>query len=321
MVSIPEMKKAEHYINMVVQGRITSVILVSEGGLGKSYLAVKRVKELAPNNYKYFSGHLSPLSLYKLLYQHKDSIIILDDVEELLAERTAVGILKSALWNVDGKRVVTYATTSDKAEDVPDNFEFNGGVIILCNEIPSEKNPAVKALASRTALCKIHITYKQKQDIMDNIVDEHTELSSKERAQLKEVLSETTSIATDSFNLRTVERLIAFYKYNKEVVPKEQVLFMSLFKETIEEDEVKAMVWDLMHRKLNVKKQVEQFMKQTGHSRATFFRMKKELSCEQQMDIEKVSKSQTAGDETLRHALRKKPMKKTTKENWEQAGA
>jgi hypothetical protein len=287
MVTIPELNKAEHYIDMVITGRLTSVILISEGGLGKSYLAVKKVKQLVPDRYQYFSGHITSLSLYKLLYRNNESIIILDDVEELLSDSTAIGILKSALWDVDGKRTVTYATTSDKADDVPDHFEFKGGIIILCNEIPREKNPAVKALASRTVLYRIRLTYEQKRQIMNMIIDDCQDFTKEDRTILKKELLKQTSICTDNFNLRTLQKLIAFYKYNKEVFSSNKELFISLFSDIIETDDLKSIVWELIQSKLEVKKQVEQFTKMSGHSRATFFRIKKDLVIEQSIKVSK----------------------------------
>jgi len=289
MVEIPELKEAEHLITMVIEGRLSSVILVSEAGLGKSHLASKLTKCLVPDRHIYSNSHITPLSLYKLLYNNREKIIILDDVEELFANRTAIGILKSALGEVDGKRKVCYYTTSEKADDVPESFEFQGGVIILCNEIPCENSPVVRSLASRSSLCKIYMNYEAKLRTMNQIIEERSDLTEDGKALLKDALRQYTSPCTKDFNLRTSDRLIAYYQYSKDKDPSNKELYMSLHRATIETDEAKSLVWELMQGELEVKKQVEQFRKMTGHERATFFRIKREFKKETSLKVSRTN--------------------------------
>lgn len=119
-------------------------------------------RSICPGDYVYRSGHITPLSLYILLYENRGRTIIFDDIEELFKNDTAVGILKAALWPIKGKRIVTYTTTSDKIGDTPQEFEFYGGVILLANKIPREDSPTIQALSTRGLVIRINLTFKQK---------------------------------------------------------------------------------------------------------------------------------------------------------------
>ena len=101
---------------MVIHKYAPACIIISEGGLGKSYLVRKKLEnQCKQDDYIIHSGHITPLALYIMLYKNHDKIIVLDDVEELLKNDNAVGILKAGLWDVmgDGKREITWASTSE----------------------------------------------------------------------------------------------------------------------------------------------------------------------------------------------------------------
>ncbi len=277
MVDIPELKIAKHYIKMVIDGYLNSVLLTSEGGLGKSYLTIQTLEDEKQDDYVYFSGHISPLSLFKMLYDNFDKTIVLDDVEQLFESKVSIGILKSALWEVGGKRLVCYATTSEKADDVPCEFEFEGGLIILCNKIPNKNDEIVRALQSRTLKHHIKLTYAQKIKIMKRIIDNRTDLNNKDKEILKKDIVNHTSICVKDFNLRTLEKLIQCYKYNQISKPKKEKLYLTLFENTTEVDEEKILVLKLMKKYKKTKKQIKYFNKITGKSRRTFFRIKKKI--------------------------------------------
>jgi len=160
---------------------------------------------------------------------------------------------------------------------VPNLFEFEGGIIILCNIIPKQNNPIMKALTSRTAQHYVQIPYHRKIQIMNQLIDSKDELTKTDKRILKSVLKERTSECTDNFNLRTAEKLISYYLYNKKHYKSRKQLYLGLFEATNEKDEDKYLVKQLTHKYSSVKKQVSKFQEKTGKSRATFFRIKKSL--------------------------------------------
>jgi hypothetical protein len=278
MVKIPEFNYVEHLITMVIKKYLTSVIITSDGGCGKTYLTLQTIKRfLHDDEYAYCSGHITPLSLFKLLYKHNNNLIVLDDIEEILQNDICIGLLKSAMGEVEGKRIVHYHTTSSAADDVPESFEFTGGIIILCNMIPKEHSLITKALLSRAAQYEIELTYLQKLRIMQEIIDDDSELSQKEKIEIKKAIKECISITMDQINLRAVEKMILFYKYGKKIADSTPDLYKQLFSATIKTDDRKVIVFDLMKKDWPVNKQMQYFTQMTGQSGRTFLRIKKVL--------------------------------------------
>ena len=80
-VNIKKYENARHIVNMVIKGDAPACIIKSEGGLGKSFMVRKMLLDQSERSYIVKSGHITPLALYKLLYQHRNDIVVLDDVE------------------------------------------------------------------------------------------------------------------------------------------------------------------------------------------------------------------------------------------------
>lgn len=143
------------YIKGLVAGYSNSLIVVSPAGYGKTELVLERMKELNYNensHYKYINNYITPVELYKILEEMKNmkkpQILILDDVEQILADKKIVGILKSALWQMpNGKRKVCWVSGTHKIDK--QEFEFEGKIIFLLNEF-SKKKSIVGALKDRS---------------------------------------------------------------------------------------------------------------------------------------------------------------------------
>jgi hypothetical protein len=301
IMKIKEYELAEDIIRMVLERLIPSCILKGEGGLGKSYLANTMCEEHCPDNYIYFSGHITPKQLYLYLYKNKDKIIILDDIEDLLKNDTSIGILKSALWAVKGHRLVSYATTETDGTPTHMQFDFNGGIIILLNKIPRKHNPIIKALESRSKVYDVKLTYYQKIRVMEQILRGDSfyhlikrELTATEREQLIKDLKANTSMAFENFNFRTMEKFAIDWVYCKKYYPDDPDHHIKLYRATTKIDQEKDLVYKLKNSTLSISEQISKFTNETGKSRATFYRIKKEIENEEKIDKqqEAVSKSQ-----------------------------
>ena len=64
------------------------------------------------------------MALYRALYENRASLLIIDDCDSVLTDKTALNILKSAL---DDKpvRVISYLTMKEKT-GLPLSFEYTG---------------------------------------------------------------------------------------------------------------------------------------------------------------------------------------------------
>jgi len=288
MTHIKEYDNMVHMINMIIMGDVHGCIITSEGGLGKSFL-VRTMLEQSGREFFVTAGHVTPLALYALMHKNKKAIILLDDVEDVLKNDVSVGVLKAALWDVkgDGKRRITWASTSKALAKlgIPMQFDFEGAVILLCNKVPRSSDEVLKALKTRGFELTINLSYSQKLKICTDMVNNQyfyklsgVKLTKKQKEIITNTLTKETSVLMESFNFRTLIKLIKFYKYNVTYHKDDKDLYLRLLKTTIDIDKDKEIIYTLMQNSgLSIKEQVQIFCEESGKSRATYFRLKKML--------------------------------------------
>ena len=130
----------------VKKGDVRAMIVAGAPGVGKSY-GVETIlskhgvfADIADDQklrkYEIVKGTMSPIGLYQKLYEYSDnkSVLVLDDCDSVLVDDVALNILKAAL-DTSKKRVVSWNTESRvlRQEDLPNSFEFKGGVIFITN--------------------------------------------------------------------------------------------------------------------------------------------------------------------------------------------
>ena len=121
----------------------SSLYLYGPGGGGKSYL-VRDELERHDTPYILYNARMSGRALFDILRQFPTALHVLEDMERLLDDRDAQGILRAATGGEDGgKRIVTWSTASP-VEPV----EFRGGLIILSNRALADR-PVLNAIATR----------------------------------------------------------------------------------------------------------------------------------------------------------------------------
>lgn len=113
--------------------------LYGKGGTGKTF-TVKNLLRSQNLHCVLLNSDMTAAGLFDLLQEFANSIFVLDDMEQLLQDRKALGFLRSALG---GDRKVTKTTKQGKEE-----FIFRGGIIILSNEPPGDSK-SIQALATR----------------------------------------------------------------------------------------------------------------------------------------------------------------------------
>jgi len=269
-------KNATHYIKMVADGINNSLILKSNGGLGKTYVLLKTLNEMGLKNgkdYVYVNSYSTPLSFYEFLYHNKDKLIILDDFEGVLNNNIGVSILKSALWSATTERTVHYLTTSDKLT-VPNQFTFKGRIIFCLNNGLGNE-PESKALQSRALFYEINFSYQDTMKVIYGIAKQpYKDLTDEERLEVANYLKEATDETTDDLNFRTVIKAFDIKVYCKKFKVEN---WKDLVTDLVRKDEILAVAKQLMMSKLTVGQQINQFYDLTGRSRRTYFRLKKKL--------------------------------------------
>jgi hypothetical protein len=140
----------------VVRGQF-GLILHGVGGIGKTF-TVQRELDRLQARYRLLNTHVTGLSLFNVLEQYPDHIHVLEDVEDILRERAALGVLRSATWPCrkdrggNPERVVTWSSRGETREVV-----FRSGIILISNR-PLASLPELEALATRITPVELVVT-------------------------------------------------------------------------------------------------------------------------------------------------------------------
>lgn len=151
MISLKDYNSLFEYMRAFGEKKLNLLIVVSRGGLGKTFIAEEALTEHGPIT---FTGHITPLGMYKELIQRnkeeKDFIVIFDDVDTLMLNKTNVALLKQ-LCDTREEKTIKYVTTSPVLRDISPEFETSCKVLMLMNDVKTEdKN--LDALLTRAHL-------------------------------------------------------------------------------------------------------------------------------------------------------------------------
>ena len=188
-------KMMEQLIKMTIRGSSKGMLITGKGGIGKTYTVLdmlnrlgktdwmkaraeagiteidlndtdddveEKVEHLAElgvrGDYVVFKGYASAAALYRLLYEHKNRIIIFDDCDSILKNEDAVNVMKGALDTYE-ERWVSWNTNA-AVSDLPPCFKFEGQVIIISNSEMEKVNEAV-----RTRCFKVDVSMSPEQRV------------------------------------------------------------------------------------------------------------------------------------------------------------
>lgn len=184
----------ERMTRRLVDGKVPSLIISGPPGLGKSFTVRQALAEKFPDgpevesydedtgettvklHHDTVSGSISAVGLYQALWHTRDGgILVLDDVDDVFRDETALNLLKGAL-DSSPVRTISWRKEARWLEEngIPDRFDFRGHVVFLTNIdfeaiIQSGKRDAehFKALIDRSMyLC---LTLRTRRDFMIRI--------------------------------------------------------------------------------------------------------------------------------------------------------
>ena len=144
----------------------TGFFLFGAGGSGKSH-AVRGELDALGTRWILHNSAMSAAGLFDMLHDHPEHVHVLEDMEQLYADKKAVGYLRSATWGDDQmrNRVITKTVHQKRV-----TFEFTGGVIILSN-LPLGEIASLRALATRLNPAEFNPTEGEKQALMWKIAE------------------------------------------------------------------------------------------------------------------------------------------------------
>jgi len=204
------------YIIGLSKGYSNSLICISKAGLGKTETTMNALKELGymeNKHYIYVSNYITPIELYKLLQEvnnlQSPKILVLDDIEETLRDFKAVGILKGALWPINGRRRVCWVSGTHKIKE--QTFDFTGSIIFLLNEF-KKKNALLNAVADRGFYYDFNLSTKEMLDLMVKRAEEreYHNIPIEKRREIVRFLQEIGK-SSSSLSLRLLPKAYNLY--------------------------------------------------------------------------------------------------------------
>ena len=144
----------------------TGFFLYGPGGSGKSH-AVRGELDALGTRWVLHNSDMSAPGLFDMLHDLPEHVHVFEDMEQLYADRKAVGYLRSATWgDADMKNRVVTKTINKKRV----SFEFTGGVMILSN-LPLGEIASLRALATRLNPAEFNTTDGEKKALMWKIAE------------------------------------------------------------------------------------------------------------------------------------------------------
>lgn len=200
---------------LTVEKKITSLLALGEGGLGKTYTVemvlreygYQEIQEDGNGDYIMMKGYTTALALFNLFEKYSDKLIILDDIDSAFKNRESENILKAAL-DSKRRRVITWATGKGKASTT-----FTGSVIILTN---MNKDDFGSALLSRACAVDLYMSNEEKiqrlRYILPTIQVEgaamHMRIEDREKVL---AIIDKYKNSLDNFNARTLYKALQVY--------------------------------------------------------------------------------------------------------------
>jgi hypothetical protein len=120
----------ENFVDAFAHGCLNLVLIYGRPGVGKSWTVRNRVGTQAFT----INGTASPFGIYIAAYEHRDGLIVLDDIDGLTASPQGVRLLK-ALAQTDSEKTVSWETQAAALRrlQIPKSFRTRSHLAILAN--------------------------------------------------------------------------------------------------------------------------------------------------------------------------------------------
>lgn len=165
-----QLKVVKDRVRGVIKRTCNGFYLHGGPGTSKTHTVCSTLDTLAVN-YRYSSGHLTPIGLFNLLAVNHDRVIVLDDVSSIFNQPIALQLLLAALGNRhDSSGVRRVRHTTAKSDSVVD---FTGGIICISNlPLKSHSNEVIKALEDRVYVINYEPSEEQIIALIEHIASQ-----------------------------------------------------------------------------------------------------------------------------------------------------
>jgi hypothetical protein len=181
----------------VAEGYQTATYLVGRPGTSKTYTVKEELERLGVPHVV-LNCRMSPMGLFKVLAEHPEHTIVLDDIVTLFRHKQALQVLMAAL-DGDPKqpRIITYNTKNEDRK-----VEFAGGIVAISN-MPLQTDPLAQAVESRVVLLEHEPSDPEIAAFMRQLArNGHTGLSPEQCQEVVTFVIEETRAYDERLDLR-----------------------------------------------------------------------------------------------------------------------
>jgi hypothetical protein len=199
-----------------VHGRHVGAYIFGPPGVSKSFTIVERLRELEANCRVY--QRITAKPLYLEMERFPSAVFVLDDCEQLLGERSAQTLLRSALG---GERVgnlrerkVTFSVTGRNARVL--TTYFWGAIVFTANRAPATERAEIAGVMSRIPSINFAPPDHEIRALMRHVarrgfVDKAGSMSPRECVEVVEYVIQTAAELEGRLDLRWLEHAYAHY--------------------------------------------------------------------------------------------------------------
>jgi len=273
----------------VANGDSHALLVVGPGGLGKTHVVNATLKAHPGVVVTRLNSHCTPLAFYEQLHKHKTSanILVLEDMEETLENKTVQGLLRSATdgpkdRNARKERMVRWNSTSAKLADLklPAQFKFEGRIIIIANSTPD--NSTWRAFETRCRRVIFEATPEEviafmrhltRDDYMIDTATGPARILASECAEVIDYMAQKHIT-----NLRDLDHALSDYYLHRPNDEWKGLLDRELAHDASQTlGSAASILRALAKSGLPVKDQQKEFTQQTGLGRSVYFNLKQRL--------------------------------------------
>ncbi len=119
------------FVQAFAEGHLNLLILIGSAGLAKSRIVRQAIEEQAC----WIEGNATPFGMYRKLWQYRNQLVVIDDVDSLYSDRSGVRLLKCLCQTEQRKTVAWHsAAAALDREAIPRQFVTTSRVAIISND-------------------------------------------------------------------------------------------------------------------------------------------------------------------------------------------
>lgn len=249
---------SDSLINTLLKAEnIHGFILKGESGIGKTYSVSKQLESSKLQkgiDFEILSSYTTSLALYQFLYEHRDKkVIILDDVASFFNNSVNIGLVLSALWGEDERRV-HYNSSILERYNLPKSFVFNAKIIWCVNDLPK----GIEAIKSRCFFYELNFDYDTKINLMFELATINNI-----PVEIVEFIKQNTDESVVNLDFRLLMKVWDLSKAMDE--------WQDIAIKLISKDEKKYLLMKFLNESSTITEAQKKWSEETNMSRASFF--------------------------------------------------